>query len=140
MDKLVQAFFRTYEAATATSDFAAFGELYADTFMFAGPNAFRAVRKEDFLKVIPRMKAQYASLGLTDTRLLSVEAVDLDSRYVQAKVHWRMTICTQTGPLRNFDAFATYVLQRCDDKLCIVFQLDHQDLPAVIGDKRNTQA
>lgn len=83
------------------------------------------------------MKAQFASLGLTASRLSSVEAANLDSRYVLAKVRWGMTIRTPGGLLKTFDAFATYVLQRGDDKLSIIFQLDHQDLAAAINDNRN---
>ncbi len=137
MDPLVQAFFKAYENATSTPDFAAVGDLYAETFLFAGRHAVHSVRREDFLNFLPKMKAQFASLGLTASRLSSVEAANLDSRYVLAKVRWGMTIRTPGGLLKTFDAFATYVLQRGDDKLSIIFQLDHQDLAAAINDNRN---
>ena len=79
------------------------------------------------------MKSQFASLGLTDTRVSSVETANLDSRYVLARVRWKITLRTPQDLPRCCDAFATYVLRRCDDKLSIVFQLDHQDLAAVIA-------
>lgn len=137
MDELVKAFFETYEKANSTSDFAAIGDLYAETFLFAGREAAQAVRKTDFLKVMPRMKDHFASLGLTGTRLSSVETTHLGSRYALAKVGWAMTLRTANGHVKDFDAFATYVLQRSDhDKLSILFQLDHQDLAAVVNRER----
>jgi len=137
MDPLVQAFFESYEIANSSSDLTAIGDLYAETFLFAGPSAVRSVRRDDFLKVIPKMKTQFTSLGLTESRLSSVEAANLDSRYILAKVQWTITLRTVEGPFNHFDAFATYVLQHCDGKLSIIFQLDHQDLAAVIHDKRH---
>jgi hypothetical protein len=68
MDELVKAFFETYEKANSTSDFAAIADLYAETFLFAGRDAAQSVRKVDFLKVIPRMRDHFASLGLTGSR------------------------------------------------------------------------
>ncbi|MGH9497360.1 MAG: hypothetical protein ACRD3B_20350 [Candidatus Sulfotelmatobacter sp.] len=80
------------------------------------------------------MKAQFAALGLTGTRLSAVNATDLDSRHVLAKVQWEMTVRSSNGVFRNFDAFATYVLRRDDqDRMSIIFQLDHQNLTAVIN-------
>lgn len=137
MEELVKAFFETYEKANSTSDYATIGDLYAETFVFAGRDAAQPVRKVDFLKVIPRMKDHFASLGLTGSRLSSVETAHLSSRYALAKVGWAMTLRTADGVLKNFDIFATYVLQRSDhDKLSILLQLDHQDLGALVNQAR----
>jgi len=137
MDELVKAFFETYEKANSTSDFAAIAALYAETFLFAGRDAAQSVRKADFLKVIPRMKDHFASLGLTGSRFASVETTPLGSGYALAKVGWAMTLRTANGVVKNFGTFATYVLQRGDhDKLSILFQLDHQDLAAVVNQAR----
>jgi len=137
MDELVKAFFETFENANSTSDFTALGDLYAETFLFAGRDAAQPVKKVDFLKVIPRMKDHFASLGLTGSRLSSVEITDLGPRYALAKVRWAMTLRTADGVAKNFDAFATYVLQRGDhDKLSILLQLDHQDLATLVNQAR----
>ena len=112
MDELVKAFFETYEKANATSDFASIGDLYAETFLFAGQDAAQSVRRADFLKVIPRMKDHFASLGLTGTRLSSVEITELGSRYALAKVGWTMSLRIANGTVKRLDAFATYLLQR----------------------------
>jgi len=138
MDELVKAFFETYEKANSTSDFAAIADLHAETFLFAAQDSAQAVRKADFLKVIPRTKEHFASLGLTGTRFSSVETTHLGHRYALAKVKWAMTLRTAKGGVKDFDAFATYVLQRGDhDNLSILLQLDHQDLAGVVSQERN---
>jgi len=137
MDELVKAFFETYEKANATSDFAAIGDLYAETFLFADQDAAQSVRRADFLKIIPRMKDHFASLGLIGTRLSSVETTELGTRYRLAKVGWAMSLRVANGAVKKLDAFATYVLQQTnDDKLSILFQLDHQDLAAMLNRAR----
>ncbi len=138
MDQVIPAFFETYEEANRNSDLAAIADLYAETFLFARPDAVRSVRKEDFVTMIPRMKDHFASLGLTNTRLSSVDATHLDSRHTIAKVGWAMTVQTSAGISKTFDAYATYVLRRGDQgRLSIIFQLDHRDLAAIVNGQRN---
>lgn len=137
MDELIKAFFETYAKANSTLDIAAIGDLYAETFFFAIRNSAKPVRKEDFLKVVPGMKDHFASLGLTGTRLSSVETTELGSGYALAKVRWAMSLRAGNGSVKTFDAFATYLVQRDDhDKLSILFQLDHQDLAAMVKQER----
>jgi hypothetical protein len=139
MDQEVKEFFVQYERANSSSNVSAIGDLYADTFMFGGPNGVQAVKKEDFLKVVPKMKAHLSSMGLFETHLQTVEANPLNSKYLLARVGWRMTVRNSSGS-KHVDAFATYVLVRGQgDVLSIVFQIDHQDLAAVIKDQQNSQ-
>jgi hypothetical protein len=137
MEQQAKEFFVRYERANSTSDASAIGDLYADTFMFGGPNGTQAVKKEDFLRVIPKMKAHYSSMGLAETQLHTVEATLLSSKYVLAKTGWRMTIRNSSGD-RHVEAFATYILMRGQaDALSIVFQIDHQELASVLKDPQN---
>ena len=138
MDLRVNEFFLQYERANSSSDVSAIGGLYADTFMFGGPNGVQAVKKDDFLKVIPKMKAHFSSMGLSETQLQTVETNPLDSRYLLAKVIWTMKFRNSSGS-KHVDAFATYVLVRGrGDTLSIIFQLDHQDLASLIKEWQNT--
>jgi len=139
MNQRVHEFFVEYEQAIASSDVSKIGVLYADTFLFGGQSGVQAVKKEDFLKVIPKRKAYFTSMGLSDTRLESVEASQLDSTYLLAKVAWRMKLEDSSGS-RTLNTFATYVLTRSDqDALSIVFQIDHQDLANAIKGLQDTQ-
>jgi hypothetical protein len=139
MDQQVREFFLRYERANSASNVSAIGDLYADTFMFGGPNGVQAVKKDDFLKVIPKMKAHYSSMGLSETQLQTVEETPLSSRYLLAKTAWRMTIQNSSGH-KHIETFATYILLRGPaDALSIVFQIDHQDLASVLKDQQKTQ-
>ena len=138
MDHQVKEFFLKYEKANSSSDVSAIGGLYADAFMFGGTNGVQAVKKEDFLKVVPKMKAHFSSMGLSETQLLTVAANPLDSKYLLAAVVWRMKLQNSSAS-KQVDASATYVLARGQgDALSIVFQIDHQDLASLIT-QPNTQ-
>jgi hypothetical protein len=54
MDQRVKEFFLQYERANSSSDVSGISALYADTFMFGGPNGVQMVNKGDFLKVVPK--------------------------------------------------------------------------------------
>ncbi len=139
MDQRVKEFFVRYERANSSSDVAAIGGLYADTFMFGGPNGVQAVKKEDFLKVIPQKKAHFSSMGLSETQLQTVETNPLGPKYLLATVMWGMKFRNSSGS-KHLDAFATYVLVRGQgDALSIVFQVDHQDLAGVMKEHQITQ-
>src|SRR5580658_1796756 len=138
VDQVVEEFFLRYERANGSLDVSGIGGLYADTFMFGGTRGVQAVKKEDFLRVVPKMKSHYSSMGILETRLQSVDASFLDAKFVLAKVGWRMSLQTATGS-RDLDASATYVLERGNgDALSIVFQIDHLDLASGINEKQNT--
>jgi ketosteroid isomerase-like protein len=137
MDERVKEFFVAYERANSASDIAAISGLYADTFMFGGINGHQAVKKEDFLMVVPKMKAHFSSLGLADAHLQTVEARTLGPKYLLATVVWRMKLRDSCGG-KHVDATATYVLAReGGDALGIVLQIDHQDLASVIASQKN---
>ena len=105
--------------------------------MFGGPHGAQAVKKEDFLKIVPKMKAHFSSMGLCETRLQTVKANPLDSRYLLATVGWRMKF--RNSSAKPVDAVATYILVLGQENtLSIVFQIDHQDLASVIKDQQSS--
>ncbi len=139
MEQRVKEFFLQYERANSSSDVSEISRMYANTFMFGGPKGVQAVKKEEFLKVVPKMKSYFSSAGLSETRLQSVEANLIDSRYRLVKVAWRMKLQTSSG-IRHLDTLATYILeQENEDSLLIVFQIDHQDLASVVKGLRDNE-
>ena len=138
MDQRVKEFFLRYERANSSSVVSEIGALYADTFMFGGPNGVQAVNKVDFLKVVPKRKAYFSSMGLSVTQLESTEATPLDSKYLLAKVAWKMKL--QNSSAMTLHTYATYLLVRGNgDALSIVFQIDHQDLASAVKELQGTQ-
>jgi hypothetical protein len=139
MSEPVNEFFSRYDRANSSSDVASIGDMYADTFMFAGPNGVQTVKRDDFLKFIPKMKAHLLSIGLLETQLHGIQENPISSSYLLAKVNWKMRIRSPRNDVW-VDAFATYILaisQR--GELSIVFQIDHQDLAALVVALQNVQ-
>jgi hypothetical protein len=124
----VKSFFTRYEAANAIFDVEQIADCYAEVFMFGGPEGVRCVKKEDFLKVLPRRKEFFRSRGLVSSSIDSLTASTLDARYTLVKVVWNMRFERNAGEPMYSENAATYVLSESNGLFQIVFQIDHQDL------------
>ena len=124
----VKSFFTRYEAANAIFDVEQIAACYAEVFMFGGPAGVQCVKKEDFLKVLPRRKEFFRSRGLVSSNIDSLTATTLDSKYTLAKVVWNMRFGRGASEPISSQNAASYILSRTDDRSQIVFQIDHQDL------------
>ena len=131
-----EEFFRVYEQANNDFDVLLISKLYADTFMFANQQEVQAVKKEDFVKVLPRRKNFMKAAGMLSSRVDSVEGSKLDSKYMLVKTVWKMRIRTNKGDEVTRNTSATYILSTIGDSFEIVFQVDHQDLMKILQDVR----
>lgn len=123
----VKSFFTRYEAANAIFDVEQIAACYAEVFMFGGPAGVQCVKKEDFLKVLPRRKEFFRSRGLVSSNIDSLAASTLDSKYTLVKVVWNMRFDRSASePIYSQNA-ASYILSGANDRFQIVFQIDHQD-------------
>ena len=124
----VKSFFAGYEAANAIFDVEQIAACYAEVFMFGGPGGVQGVKREDFLKVLPRRKEFFRSRGLVSSKIDSLTASTLDSKYTLVKVVWNMRFDRSgSEPIYSQNA-ASYILSRANDSFQIVFQIDYQDL------------
>ena len=130
----VEEFFRRYQHANNDFDLPSIAKLYADTFMFGNPQGVQAVKKEDFVKLLPRRKEFMKTAGLVSSRVDSVAASALDSKYMLVKTVWNMQFRATPGAEVVCKTRATYVLSATGDSFEIVFQLDHQDLMKIVQD------
>jgi hypothetical protein len=73
-------------------------------------------------------------VGLVSSKVESLEASKLDSKYVLARVTWKMRFEDSTRSSVDSQIFATYILSAVGDSFQIVFQLDHQDLMKKVQD------
>lgn len=128
----IRQFFDVYERANAEFDVAQIAALYGDVFMFGGPPGAQAVRKADFVRVLPKRKEFFKAAGLVSSRVASVEASALDSKYTLAKATWKMRFERAGAAPIESDSFTSYVLSADGDSLHIIFQLDHRDLSAKV--------
>ena len=124
----VRDFFEAYARATASLDPGFLEAAYADSFMFAGPAGTLTIKRDDFLKVVPKRRALFDAAGWKATELGAVEETVLDDHYVQVKAQWQFRFEKEAGAPVVEPAAATYILRRDASGLRIVFQLDHQDL------------
>jgi hypothetical protein len=124
----ITEFFNAYQQANAEFDIQRIAACYADVFMFAGPAGVQFVKKDDFLKVLPRRKEFFLSTGLASSTITSLETSNLDSKYCLTKAVWTMRF-ERSGiePITSQNS-STYILSATDDRFEIVFQIDHQDL------------
>jgi len=124
----MREFFDAYARAADSVDLTFFESAYAETFMFAGPAGVQAVKRDDFLKVLPRRKAFFASIGLTGTQVSRLDETMLDELHTMVRVEWALRFEKAPRPPIVDQSSATYVLRRNEPSAQIVFQIDHQDL------------
>ena len=128
VSKAIREFFDAYAKATGSLDLAFLGTAYGDTFMFAGPGGVQAVKRDDFLKVVPKRGAFFKAAGLVASELRRLEETRLDETHTMVRVQWELRFEKEPGRPIIDEISATYILRRQEDSLQIVFQLDHQDL------------
>ena len=131
-----EEFFRLYEQANRDFDVQLIARLYADTFMFGNPQGVQAIKKEDFVKVLPRRKEFMKTAGLLSSRVDSVQTSTLDSKYVLVKTVWNMSFRGTHADEVTRKISATYVLSNIGESFEIVLHLDHQDLIKIVQDLR----
>ena len=126
--KAIREFFDEYARATGSLDLAVLGSAYGDIFLFASPGGVQAVKREDFLKVVPKRGAFFRVAGLVASEVCKLEETRLDEAHTMVKAGWSLRFEKGSGPAIVEEIAATYVLRRQERAWQIVFQLDHQDL------------
>jgi ketosteroid isomerase-like protein len=124
----VTAFFDRYQSNIAGSDPAAIAAHYGESFVFAGPQGTQAVKRDDFLKVLPKRQGFVKSAGLRSSKVVALEETGFDDRCVLVKAEWKLQFESATSSVAALHLWTTYLLQQQPDGLRIVFQLDHDDL------------
>jgi hypothetical protein len=125
---IVRNFFESFEQASDTLDLELLGSQYSDSFMFASPQGVQPIKKDDFLKVLPKRKGFFKTIGLISSRITALEETRLDENYIMVKAHWNMRFEKKSEQAITDETSATYFLFQQENILQIVFQLDHQDL------------
>lgn len=125
---IVRKFFESYQRSINAHDPELIASRYGDSFMFAGPQGTQAVKKEDFLKALPKRQWFFKSIGLTSSTIRSLEETRLDDNYVMVKTYWNMRFEKEAEQPIVAETSATYILCQEESSLLIVFQLDHQNL------------
>jgi hypothetical protein len=131
---IVRKFFADYERGSNAPDPELVAVQYSDAFMFAGPQGGQPINKVDFLKALPKRAGFFKTVGLTSSKIQSLEETRLDDNYLLVKAYWKMRFEKDRQPPIVAEISATYILYQREDLLRIVFQLDHQDLMKRVQD------
>lgn len=134
VSNIVRKFFADYERGSNAPEPELVAAQYSDAFLFAGPQGGQAIKKDDFLKALPKRAAFFKTVGLTASKIQSLEETRLDDNYLLVKVSWEMRFEKDRQPPIVAEISATYILYQREDLLRIVFQLDHQDLVKRVQD------
>src|SRR4030095_16285345 len=123
--KGIREFFDAYAKATGSLDLAFFGTAYGDTFMFASPGGVQAVKRDDFLKVVPKRGAFFRAAGLMASELGRLEEMRLDEKHTMVQARWNLRFEKEPGRPIVDESAATYILRRQENSLQIWFPLPH---------------
>ena len=88
--KAIREFFDEYAKATGSLDLAFLGTAYGDTFMFAGPGGVQAVKRDDFLKVVPKRGAFFRAAGLVASEVRRLEEMRLDEKHTMVQALFQL--------------------------------------------------
>jgi hypothetical protein len=124
----IKKFFEDFERSSNNLDIELIASQYNDSFMFANSQGAQSVKKEDFLKVIPKRHGFFKTIGLTSSKIRLLEETRLDDNYIMVKAYWNMKYEKASEQPIVDEISATYVLFQQENILQIMFQLDHQDL------------
>ena len=131
---MIRKFFEDFESGSNAPDPELFAVKYSDSFMLASPQGIQALKRDDFLKVLTKGQRFFKTVGLTSSKIQSLEEARLDDNYVMVKAYWSMRF--EKDPTQSIvdEISTTYVLYQQEHSLQIVFQLDHQDLMKRVQD------
>jgi hypothetical protein len=128
MTERIKKFFEQFEYAISSSNMEQVTDCYSDVFMFGNNNGTQAVKKADFIKVLPKRREVFKSAGLLSSTIKSLKEISLDENYYLVTACWEMSIKSNQQETKEIEISSTYVLYEHDSLLQIVFQLDHHDL------------
>jgi hypothetical protein len=124
-DESVQKLFREYERAFAALDFEKQAELFADSFISAGPRGAIAHGKNEFRAMAGEASDFYRSIGQTSARILSLRGIPISDQYSMVTVHWGVTFRKTGDRLIEFDV--SYIVQKTGEEPKVIMFIAHQD-------------
>ena len=129
---VVKEFFEQYELSRNTLDLGLIASQYPDSFMWADPNGARVVEKQAVLASLPGGREFLKALGHKFTKVLSLDEIGLDDRYLLVRVQflWRFEKASAQPIEIKLDC--TFILYINDGSPKIVFQHEREDFKQVL--------
>lgn len=121
----IQKLFANYEAAFDKLDLEKQAELFADSFIMAGPHGAVSQSKTEFLQKASTAVAYYKSVGHTGAKIFSIDEEPVSREYVKVKAHWGVSFEKLGDKLVEFDI--SYVIFTGDNTPKIILAITHED-------------
>jgi hypothetical protein len=118
-------FFSKYEQAFSELDAKKQAELFADTFLTAGPQGTIAHSKEEWIKLADSMAGVYRSIGQDYVKILTMHEQRISDEYAMVNVRWGAKFKKIPNKLIEFDV--SYLVQQIGDSKKIILSIAHQD-------------
>jgi hypothetical protein len=135
IDDEIGVFLKRYEMNANVGNAEEIVSQFADVFMAADPSGAHPVPASVLLAAVPQRKKLFESMGSGVTTLASLEQTRLDDRYALLKTEWLVKFDRRNGRSEDLRLRSTFIVQRFDDGLRIVFYLNHEDLTTVLREK-----
>ena len=117
--------FIEYEKAFNDLDIKRNAEMFADTFISAGPKGAIAQGKKDFLEKAAQTAEFYKSVGQTSAKIISKNIIPISDQYVMVTVHWGVTFQKTGNELIEFDV--SYIVHDAGAGARIILFIAHED-------------
>lgn len=124
-DASIQKLFEAYEKAFRALDIEKNAEMFADTFISAGPRGAIAQSKAEFLQLAKQASEFYKSVGQEDAKLIWANETPISEQYSLVTVHWGAKF-QKTGE-RWIEFDVSYLVQKTTPEPKILLFIAHQD-------------
>ena len=124
MDERIKALFADYGKSFSALALQDQAQLYADSFIAAGPKGIISQTKDEFLKNADKAAAFYRKVGQESAEIKSMKETWFSDNYVMVTVHWAAHFKKLAKPA-EFDV--SYLVQLTDKKPKIILFISHED-------------
>ena len=128
-------FFSTFQRASADGDMPALTNLFADTFLAAGPQGAKCIPASVFAPAVASRKQLFDRLGCRPADLIYVTPTPLDSRYTLVRTEWRFVFEPSGRQPITIPVESTYLLDTEAEPYRILAYIAHHDIMTILRDR-----
>ena len=124
VDKRIEALFEDYGKAFSSLALQKQAQLYAETFIGAGPKGIISKTRDEFIEYADKAAEFYRSVGQERAEIKSMKETWFSENYVMVTIHWAAHLKSLETPV-EFDV--SYLVQLTDENPQIILFISHED-------------
>ena len=125
------ALFERFEHEGPKTDAEPVQQMYADSFLVAGPGGTQIVKVADLAFAARKRQQLFDAAGCTSTRLAAILETPLDERYSLVRTEWRWRF-ERGAAVTDVTLPSSYLVEQSPDGPRIVCYIMHADIAAVL--------